>query len=182
MLWSARTVLSLSVSASVVRLSGVATNLGRGKYGESGNGACLGARERARGKRKGRERQGRAGEREGRDVAGGSEGGGMYCAMSLVMLRSVSNHRTSPRTGQRKLEQMMYISCSGIARGESACNGVGLERYLPDTPKHVPTVNGLQYYFRWDRTTKAWRTHTLHTHAYTGKQAHAPQSQADNYR
>lgn len=106
----------------------------------------------------------------------------MYCAMSLVTLRSVSNHRTSPRTGQRKLEQMMYISCSGIARGESARNGVGLQRYLPDTPKHVPTVNGLQYYFRWDRTTKAWRTHTLHTHAYTGKQAHAPQSQADNDR
>lgn len=81
MLWSARTVLSLSVSASVVRLSGVATNLGRGKYGESGNGACLGARERARGKRKGRERQGRAGEREGRDVAGGVDGGEDACTV-----------------------------------------------------------------------------------------------------
>lgn len=70
-LWSARTA-SVSVRVCVcVRLSGVATNLGRGKYGESGNGAWLGARERARGRRKGRERQGTAGEREGRDVAGG---------------------------------------------------------------------------------------------------------------
>lgn len=85
--------LSLSVFCVCGRLSGVATNLGRGKYGESGNGACLGARERARGKRKGRERQGRAGEREGRDVAGG---GGCACTVrchysKVVMLKSVSN-------------------------------------------------------------------------------------------
>lgn len=103
------------VRVCVVRLSGlsgVATNLGRGKYGESGNGACLGARERARGKRKGREGQGRAGEGrrargKGRCRASRGRGGRMYCAMSLVMLRSVQSVSQPARplvTGRRRLK------------------------------------------------------------------------------
>lgn len=94
-LWSTRTA-SVSVRVCVcVRLSGVATNLGRGKYGESGMGpALVPGKEQGASARAGNGREEQASEREGTLQGGG--GGGMYCAMLLVMLRSVSNPHDPP--------------------------------------------------------------------------------------
>lgn len=102
MLWSARTCVCVCVC---VRLSGVATNLGRGKYGERRQWACLGARERARGKRKGRERQGRAGEREGRDGAGVWRGEHVLYDVTCHVEVSQQQHARPPcgRTTQTRL-------------------------------------------------------------------------------
>lgn len=164
MLWSARTCVCVCVC---VRLSGVATNLGRGKYGERRQRACLGARERARGKRKGRERQGIAGERKGRDGAGVWRGAHVLYDVTCHVEVSQQQHARPPcgRTTQTRL-----CTCYVAAPREAVVRATA--RDWNGTCQTLPAAYSGTFVPRWS-TCSPVPFLALHARAHTHTGAHA---------
>lgn len=145
----------MSVSASVSACLALRQTLEGENMGKAAMGpALVPGKEQGASARAGKGREEQASKREGTLQGWRGGGRGMYCTMSLVMLRSAE--RTSPRTGQHILKLCTYlVSASHQATVRTTArdwNGTCL-----DSPKHMHP----RQRFRWVKDDDRKRARTL---------------------